>query len=83
MCLKVCNDLTTQDPKHAEVKVLKDRLVVLNDTDAALAEIFKFNEELAEFDKVLTTLQSWVDGKAAVGEKKISIWASATTVLNF
>ena len=70
MCLKVCNDLITKDPKHAEVKVLKDRLVVLNDTDAALAEIFKFNEELAEFDKVLTTLQSWVDGKAAVGERK-------------
>ena len=70
MCLNVCNDLITQDPKHAEVKVLKDRLVVLNDTDAALAEIFKFNEELAEFDKVLTTLQSWVDGKAAVGERK-------------
>ena len=46
---------------------MKDRLVVLNDTDASLAEIFKFNEELAEFDKVLTTLQSWVDGKAAVG----------------
>lgn len=49
---------------------MKDRLVVLNDTDASLAEIFKFNEELAEFDKVLTTLQSWVDGKAAVGELK-------------
>ena len=64
---KFANDLITQDPKHAEVKVLKDRLVVLNDTDASLAEIFKFNEELAEFDKVLTTLQSWVDGKAAVG----------------
>ena len=47
---------------------MKDRLVVLNDTDASLAEIFKFNEELAEFDKVLTALQSWVDGKAAVGE---------------
>lgn len=58
-----------QDPKHAEVKVLKDRLVVLNETDQALAEIFKFNEELAEFDKVLTSLQGWIDGKAAVKNK--------------
>ena len=70
---KFANDLITQDPKHAEVKVLKDRLVVLNDTDASLAEIFKFNEELAEFDKVLTTLQSWVDGKAAVGELNLNL----------
>lgn len=63
--LQIYLPLEMKDPKHAEVKVLKDRLVVLNDTDASLAEIFKFNEELAEFDKVLTTLQSWVDGKAA------------------
>ena len=56
-----------KDPKHAEVKVLRDRLVVLNETDQALAEIFKFNQELAEFDKLLTTLQGWCDGKAMVG----------------
>ena len=55
-----------KDPKHAEVKVLRDRLVVLNETDQALAEIFKFNQELAEFDKLLTTLQGWCDGKAMV-----------------
>ena len=62
-----------KDPKHAEVKVLKDRLVVLNDTDQALAEIFKFNQELAEFDKTLTSVQSWVDGKAKVFSYKCHI----------
>ena len=46
------------------MKVLRDRLGVLNDTDQALAEIFKFNQELAEFDKTLTACQAWVDGKA-------------------
>ena len=46
--------------------MLKDRLVVLNDTDQALAEIFKFNQELAEFDKTLSILQGWCDGKAKV-----------------
>ena len=35
-----------QEPKNAEVKVLRERLVVLNETDQALAEIFKFNQEL-------------------------------------
>ena len=35
--------------------MLRDRLVVLNDTDQALAEIFKFNQELAEFDKTLNS----------------------------
>lgn len=53
-----------QEPKNAEVKVLRERLVVLNETDQALAEIFKFNQELAEFDKTLTACQAWVDGKA-------------------
>ena len=52
------------------MKVLKDRLVVLNDTDQALAEIFKFNQELAEFDKTLSTLQGWCDGKAKVSDKQ-------------
>ena len=61
-----CNSVFAQDPKHAEVKVLRDRLVVLNETDQALAEIFKFNQELAEFDKTLTSLQGWCDGKAKV-----------------
>ena len=46
------------------MKVLRERLVVLNETDQALAEIFKFNQELAEFDKTLTACQAWVDGKA-------------------
>ena len=46
------------------MKVLRDRLVVLNETDQALAEIFKFNQELAEFDKTLSACQAWVDGKA-------------------
>ena len=46
--------------------MLRDRLVVLNETDQALAEIFKFNQELAEFDKTLTSLQGWCDGKAKV-----------------
>ena len=43
---------------------MRERLVVLNETDQALAEIFKFNQELAEFDKTLTACQAWVDGKA-------------------
>merc|ERR1719483_527620 len=36
---------------HGQVKVLKDRLGVLEEIDQALAEIFKFNQE-------------WLDGKA-------------------
>ena len=51
---------------HGQVKVLKDRMTVLEETDQALAEIFKFNQELAEFDKTLTSLQEWLDGKAKV-----------------
>jgi len=76
--LQIYLPLEMKDPKHAEVKVLKDRLVVLNDTDASLAEIFKFNEELAEFDKVLTTIQAWVDGKAA---EKLEIIRAAQDAL--
>jgi len=62
--LQVYLPLEMKEPKNAEVKVLRERLVVLNETDQALAEIFKFNQELAEFDKTLTACQAWVDGKA-------------------
>jgi len=62
--LQIFLPLEMKDGLHGQVKVLKDRLVVLEDIDKALAEIFKFNQELAEFDKTLTTLQEWLDGKA-------------------
>jgi len=62
--LQIFLPLEMKDPMHAQVKVLKDRLVVLEDIDKSLAEIFKFNQELADFDKTLTSLQEWLDGKA-------------------
>ena len=64
--LQIFLPLEMKDPMHAQVKVLKDRLVVLEDIDKSLAEIFKFNQELADFDKTLTSLQEWLDGKAKV-----------------
>jgi len=62
--LQIFLPLEMKDGMHGQVKVLKDRLGVLEEIDQALAEIFKFNQELAEFDKTLTTLQEWLDGKA-------------------
>jgi len=62
--LQIFLPLEMKDGMHGQVKVLKDRLVVLDEIDQALAEIFKFNQELAEFDKTLSTLQEWLDGKA-------------------
>merc|ERR1711963_103477 len=62
--LQIFLPLEMKEPMHGQVKVLRDRLVVLEDIDKALAEIYKFNQELAEFDKTLTSLQEWLDGKA-------------------
>jgi soluble cytochrome b562 len=62
--LQIFLPLEMKEGMHSQVKVLKDRMVVLGETDQALAEIFKFNQELAEFDKTLTSLQEWLDGKA-------------------
>jgi len=62
--LQIFLPLEMKEGMHGQVKVLKDRMVVLGETDQALAEIFKFNQELAEFDKTLTSLQEWLDGKA-------------------
>jgi len=62
--LQIFLPLEMKEGMHGQVKVLKDRMTVLEETDQALAEIFKFNQELAEFDKTLTSLQEWLDGKA-------------------
>ena len=43
------------------------RLKVLEDIDEALADIYKFNNELIAFDKTLTEMDTWINGKAQVG----------------
>jgi len=53
-----------KDGMHGQVKVLKERLPVLDEIDKALAEIYKFNQDLADFDVTLTQTQEWCDGKA-------------------
>jgi len=63
--LQIFLPLEMKDGLHSQVKVLKERLPVLEETDKALAEIFKFNQELSEYDKGLTNTQEWIDGKAA------------------
>jgi hypothetical protein len=40
---------------------------VLEDIDSALADIYKFNNELTAFDKTLTEMDTWINGKAQVG----------------
>ena len=69
--LQIFLPLEMKEPMHGQVKVLRERLVVLNNTDEALAEIFKFNQELAEFDRTLSAAQEWLDGKAKVGQLNI------------
>lgn len=63
-CLQVFLPLEMKDGMHGQVKVLRERLPVLDEIDKALAEIFKFNQDLADFDKTLTQVQEWADGKA-------------------
>jgi len=63
--LQIFLPLEMKEGMHAQVKVLKDRLPVLDEIDKNLAEIFKFNQELAQFDVTLTQTQDWVDGKGA------------------
>ncbi len=41
---------------------------VLEDIDAALADIYKFNNELMAFDKTLTEMDTWINGKAQVSQ---------------
>jgi len=63
--LQIFLPLEMKDGMNGQVKVLRDRLPVMDDTDKALAELFSFNAELADFDKTLRNTQAWVDGKAA------------------
>jgi len=63
-CLQIFLPLEMKDGMHGQVKVLRERLPVLDEIDKALAEIFKFNQDLADFDKTLTQVQEWADGKA-------------------
>lgn len=49
---------------EVHVETLRTRLEVLNKIDGALADIFKFNNELVEFDKTLIELDNWINGKA-------------------
>jgi len=46
------------------VEALRTRLTVLEKIDEALADIYKFNNELIQFDKTLTELDTWLNGKA-------------------
>jgi len=62
--LQIFLPLEMKDGMNGQVKALRDRLPVMEDTDKALADLFKFNQELADFDKTLTNTQAWVDGKA-------------------
>ena len=39
---------------------------MLEKIDQALADIYKFNCELVEFDKTLTEMDIWMNGKAQV-----------------
>jgi len=63
--LQVFLPLEMKDGMHGQVKVLRDRLPVLDEIDKALAEIFKFNQDLAQFDTSLSQTQEWADNKAA------------------
>lgn len=63
--LQIFLPLEMKDGMHAQVKAHRERLPVMEDTDKSLAELFKFNQDLADFDKNLTTLQTWVSGKAS------------------
>jgi len=56
--------LEMKDGMYAQVKVLRDRLVVLENTDAELAKIDKFNNDLQEFHNVLTVTTEWIRGEA-------------------
>ncbi len=44
---------------------------MLEDIDSALADIYKFNNELTAFDKTLTEMDTWINGKAQVGRGTI------------
>jgi len=49
---------------ETHVEGLRTRLAVLNQIDGALADIYKFNNELIQFDKTLTDLDKWLNEKA-------------------
>jgi len=63
--LQIFLPLEMKDPMHGQVKALRDRLPTLDEIDKSLAEIFKFNQDLAQFDVTLTATQEWCDVKAA------------------
>jgi len=56
--------LEMKDGMNGQVKVLKDRLVVLDETNVELAKINKFNLDLQEFENVLTITTEWIRGEA-------------------
>ena len=43
-------------------------LAVLNNIDQALADLYKFNNELISLDKTITELDAWVASKAQVSQ---------------
>jgi len=49
---------------EGQVEALRVRLVVLNNIDESLADLYKFNNELIAFDKTITELDTWIAGKA-------------------
>ncbi len=51
---------------------------MLEDIDAALADIYKFNNELMAFDKTLTEMDTWINGKAQVSQS--GPWAAGQEV---
>jgi len=77
--LQIFLPLEMKDPLNGQVKVLRDRLPVLDEIDKSLAEIFNFNQDIAQFDATLTSTQEWVDGKAA--EKLLTIRSPQNALL--
>ena len=43
-------------------------MAVLNNIDQALADLYKFNNELISLDKTITELDAWVASKAQVSQ---------------
>ena len=61
-----CALQTREEVPLTESLICRARLKVLNEIDEALADVYKFNNELLAFDKTLTEMDTWINGKAQV-----------------